>query len=300
LVGSFYLLVACLLWALDTLIRYPLVQKGLNPISIVAFEHLLLTLFFLPSLIKNWSQAFELKISDGISFFMIGVVGSAFATVAFTQAFSYLHPSLVILLQKFQPIVAVLLAFLILKEPIPKPFLFWGSVSLVGGILLSSEDLLKLYDLFKMFPQKLQSSAALQGYSLVGFSIIGWGASTVFGKKLQLSGFSPQSIMQGRFLLGFLALAPFWFFGVEFIFPDYWDYGRIFVMVLLSGLIAMYFYYKGLGKLSAKSVAIMEMFFPLFAVIVNWIILHHSLAPIQIVGAILLSLGALVIQLKKY
>jgi drug/metabolite transporter (DMT)-like permease len=298
--GSFYILMACLFWAVDTLIRYPLVERGLDAISIVCVEHVILTLLFLPRMIKNWSQVSELKISDMVSFIMIGAVGSGFATAAFTQAFAYLNPSLVILLQKFQPVVAVLLAALILKEPVPKAFLFWGMVCLIGGILVSAEDIVKIYRLMQIDSSKLFSSFAVQGYTLVGFSILGWGSATVFGKKLTLAGFTPVSIMQGRFLLGLLSLLPLTLMGGNWQFPETFDYARIAVMVMLSGALAMYFYYKGLLKVSAKMTAIMEMFFPFFAVIVNWIFLHKELSLAQTLGGGLLCLGAFIIQIKKF
>jgi hypothetical protein len=45
---------------------------------------------------------------------VIGGVGSAIATVAFTESFQFLNPSLVILLQKMQPVVAITLAAIVL------------------------------------------------------------------------------------------------------------------------------------------------------------------------------------------
>jgi drug/metabolite transporter (DMT)-like permease len=62
----------------------------------------------------------------------------------------------------------------------------------------------------------------------------------------------------------------------------------------------MWLYYQGLKKISAKSTAIAEMFFPFFAVIVNWIFLEKQLTEIQLIGGGILILGSLVIQLKKY
>jgi drug/metabolite transporter (DMT)-like permease len=42
------------------------------------------------------------------------------------------------------------------------------------------------------------------------------------------------------------------------------------------------------------------MFFPLCAVVVNWVFLGKQLSDIQLMGGVLLMLGALIIQLKKY
>jgi drug/metabolite transporter (DMT)-like permease len=71
-------------------------------------------------------------------------------------------------------------------------------------------------------------------------------------------------------------------------------------MVLLSGLLGMYFYYKGLKTLSARVCALAEMFFPLSAVTINWIFLDVKLTTVQLIGAGLLTLGSAVIQLKHY
>jgi drug/metabolite transporter (DMT)-like permease len=289
-----------MLWAIDTLIRYPLVEKGIDPTVIVFFEHAVLTMFFLPRLFSGLPRLGELKFADAFAFLVIGAGGSAMATVAFTGAFQYLNPSLVILLQKFQPVVAVILAFIVLKEPIPKPFVFWGFVCFLGALLISAPDIEKVWLLVRTEPERLASDAAVQGYTLVGFSVLGWGASTVFGKKLSLAGFDASALSAGRFFVGFVALAFVVSWGEKMILQDPTDYLRIGVMVLLSGLLAIWLYYRGLAKLPAKFTSIVEMFFPLCAVIVNWVFLHKQLSEVQIVGGVLLMLGALIIQLKKY
>jgi len=288
------------MWAIDTLIRYPLVGKGLDPIVVVFFEHVLLAAVFLPKLLSAIPRIGELKLSDAFSFIVVGVVGSALATVAFTGAFAYLNPSLVILLQKFQPVVAILLARLVLGEQVPRPFLLWASVCLVGGVLVSAPDLQQVWELLSQNPQNLASDRAVRGYTLVLISVVGWGATTVFGKKLSLAGFETTSLMAGRFGLGFVAMAFVVPWGREMIFADPMDYARIAAMVVISGLLAMAFYYQGMKRLPAKLCSILEMFFPLMAIGVNWFILGQQLLEVQLLGGGLLILGALVLQLKKY
>lgn len=50
--GFWPIIAAAFCWALDTLIRYPLIYSGIAAEYIVLMEHLLLTLFFLPVLPK--------------------------------------------------------------------------------------------------------------------------------------------------------------------------------------------------------------------------------------------------------
>ncbi|HXH30491.1 MAG TPA: DMT family transporter [Bacteriovoracaceae bacterium] len=298
--GIFLIILASLLWGMDTLIRYPLVESGINPVNIVFYEHVLLTLLFSLGLIPAIKRIGELKVAHLFSFFIIGGLGSAIGTVAFTESFRYLNPSLVILLQKLQPVVAIVLAAIVLKEQIEKKFIIWAGICLFGGLLVSSPDILRFYQLLQNDFGTISSDFAIHGYGLVAISIVCWGSTTVFGKYLSLAGYETKSIMGGRFLMGLIVLLPFIKWEKSLLLPTYEDYLRIFVMVLISGALAMWFYYQGLKRLPAKTTAIAEMFFPVFAIVVNWIFLGKGLTELQLVGSGILLIGSLVIQLKKY
>ena len=298
--GTFLVILACLFWGMDTLIRYPLVERGINPITIVFYEHCVLTLLFSLGLIPAIKRIGELKLADIFSFLIIGGVGSAIATVAFTQAFHYLNPSLVILLQKFQPIVVIFLSAIILKEQVQKEFIIWAVICMIGGLMISSPDIVRFYDLLRSDLSIVTSDGAIRGYGLVGVSVLGWGASTVFGKRLSMVGFDTKSIMAGRFLTGLLVLIPFVQWNQSLILPQGEDYLRILIMVLISGALAMWLYYQGLQRISAKSTAIAEMFFPFFAIILNWFFLGKQLNDWQLLGGGILIIGSLIIQIKKY
>lgn len=296
--GLGFVIAACTLWAFDTLIRYPLMAQGVSAINIVFYEHILLNLIFIIVFFKSIKSLIGLKISHYFYFFVVGGVGSALATLAFTRAFYFLNPSLVILLQKFQPVWAILLARIVLKEKTQKLFWFWAIVCLMGGLLISYEDLLQVF----ASDQQLNffSESAVLGYVLVLISTIGWGASTVFGKKLSLEGYSDEQIMGGRFSFGLICLAPFMLQDQTLFTHNIEVYSKLSLMVLISGLLAMYLYYQGLRKITARACSLAEMFFPFMAIIVNWLILGKTLSPIQMLGGVALLLGSLVIQIKRY
>jgi drug/metabolite transporter (DMT)-like permease len=298
--GTLLVIFACLLWGVDTLIRYPLVESGISPVTIVFYEHLLLTLIFTSWLIPAFRRLGELNVADIFSFLVIGGLGSAIGTVAFTESFHYLNPSLVILLQKLQPIVAISLAAIVLKEQIQKQFIIWAIICLIGGLLVSSPDIGRFYHLMVTNFGSVTSDVATRGYMLVGVSILCWGSTTVFGKRLTMLGYETKSIMGGRFLIGFLTLIPFVKWDRHLILPYGEDYIKIAVMVLISGALAMWFYYRGLKRINAKTAAIAEMFFPFFAIVVNWIFLGKQLTELQLLGGAILIFGSLVIQIKKY
>lgn len=301
MLGIVFVVIACVLWAVDTLIRYPLLFGGMSAERIVFTEHLFLTLIFIPAFIKNRSVIWQMKISSVFYFFFIGVLGSAIATLCFTKAFVLINPSLVILLQKLQPIVAISLASLLIGEKIHKPFMILAAIAILGAVLISSQDIFPGLAQFD-FKLAFLSEKAILGYILTLIAVASWGASTVFGKKLTAEGFNEIQIMGGRFSFGFIFLSAYILANRQYMNGSWqWlTWGKILVMVLLSGLLGMYFYYKGLKQISARVCAITEMFFPLSAVAINWIFLDAKLTTIQIIGALLLVISSTIIQIKRY
>lgn len=300
MLGIFLIILASALWAVDTLIRYPLIGEGISATSIVFYEHLILSLVFLTVFFKSIKGIFQARASHIGYFVIVGAVGSALATLAFTKAFVFLNPSLVILLQKFQPVVAIALASKVLGEKINKQFIGWAVVCLAGAFLISYEDILVLANSPRSLSNLFFHEGAAQGYALTIFSIVGWGAATVFGKKLSLAGYTNEQIMSGRFFTGLLALVPFAFFEPSLFQHQVETYGKISLMVFISGLLAMYIFYQGLRKVSARACSLAEMFFPFMAVLVNWLFLGAVLTPVQLLGGAILLLGSIVIQIKHY
>ena len=301
MLGILFVIVAGVLWAIDTIIRYPLLFSGVSAERIVFTEHLFLSIIFIPLLLKDAKKIGSIKLSTAFYFIIIGVCGSAIGTLTFTKAFMLINPSLVILLQKLQPVVAISLASVLLGEKIKKEFILWAAVALIGGLLISSPDIMP--GLMHLdFSMALLSQKAIWGYTLALIAVVSWGASTVGGKKLSGQGYDEIQIMGGRFVLGLVFMTFYLYYKFGGISLD-WNgatYGKILLMVLLSGIAGMYFYYKGLKLISARACALAEMFFPFSAVIINWVFLGAKLMPVQILGAALLVISSSVIQIKKY
>ena len=296
--GVLFIVLATIFWSLDTLIRYPLLFSGVQASQIVFIEHLILVLIFLIFIFIKKQKVDFLK-KHFFSFLIIGCCGSALGTLAFTQAFSIVNPSLVIVLQKLQPIIAIILARLVLNETIPKHFLKLGLLSIFGALLISWTDLINSINLFQN-SKNLMNQSQLFGYGLVVLSVVSWGASTVFGKKLDREKLSVEQIMFGRFFYGLIALVLLIFLSADQTWSlDFNHVSKIFLMVLLSGLIGMYFYYKGVQSLSARVVALAELFFPVSAILINWIFLNKPINTIQTVGALILLTSTTILQFNN-
>ena len=271
------------LWAVDAPIRKPLTEV-LPATSIVLSEHLFLALYSLPMVIAARRVFLQLRPSGWLALFVIAWGGSGLATVLFTEAFKIGNPTTVILLQKLQPLIAVLLAGLILKERLPR--LYWPcfAVALVGAYLVSFGR--QSLEPFWRLPQDRVLTAALA----VSAAAL-WGGSTVFGRYL-LHGISFPTLAAARFLfaLPFLAALA----AVQGVFTTTFEVGlaqepvRLFILALVPGLLAMLIYYLGLSRTRASYATLAELSYPAAAVIVNWFALDARVDAVQVLGFVLL------------
>lgn len=288
--GTLFIMVACFTWALDTLIRYPLLGAGYSTLQIVLFEHLTLVLVTSPLL---WRYRYAFRKMSVLSFgclFFIGGIGSAVGTLAFTQAFHYLNPTVVILLQKLQPIVAILLAYLLLKERIQGQFIQWASVILLGSFVMIWPDIRGLGDAQLYYSPNNMTILSGYGYTLI--AVLAWGTATVCGKYLSRQHVPANAIMSGRFLTGLVVLVPMAMMPSSTLMEmPVKDMSLVVTMALLSGLIGMCFYYHGLKTVPAQMATLAELSFPVFAAVINWFFLNMGLTGYQIIGGLMLLLG---------
>ena len=186
--GFLLVVAACFFWAVDTLIRYPLLERGIHPVTIVFYEHLFLCLCLVPLVVKSWRKIWHLNLGHMVSFVIIGAGGSGLANIFFTKALSLANPSAVMLLQKLQIVFSVLAARLILGESLKRGFLFWCALTTLGTLLVSYPELgppLREIPLFS-----LVSVPAVVGYACAVLAALCWGLGASFGRKLGLSGYT--------------------------------------------------------------------------------------------------------------
>ncbi|GEA49485.1 EamA family transporter [Vibrio inusitatus NBRC 102082] len=293
--GIVFIMIAAGLWAADTLFRYPLLETN-STLQIVFFEHIVLVVMIalLQVAVPRWRFAY-IK-GSLLSFILIGVLGSAIGTLAFTKAFTLMNPTIVILLQKLQPIVAISLSVLLLKEKLQKHFVLWASVSLIGSIVMIAPDIVELLSEGSVWHYDPKLIAILLGYGSALLAVLAWGASTVYGRKLTLMGYNTMQIMSGRFSLALVTLTIVMLcYGEHFTLSE-GSFDNLFYMVLLSGLLGMFIYYKGLERVPARYGTIAELFFPVSAVVINWVAFDATLTSQQIAGAVLLVGGALMMS----
>jgi drug/metabolite transporter (DMT)-like permease len=262
--GPILVFAAAMLWATDAPFRAHLTQE-LASNFIVFAEHGVDVLFALPILLLNWRDLKNLSWKEWLAVLTIGIFGSALASVAFTESFHYVNPSVSILLQKVQPLIAIVLAALFLGERLHKNFWLWTIIALFGAYLVSFPHLVpQVYAGETFNPNTIGALLALTAAAI-------WGASTVLGKYV-LRAAKFQTLTALRFVTAFIFLG--FLNAYQHTFPQFssvtpTDWLFIALIALCSGVFSLFLYYYGLQFTRASIATIAELGFPLAAVFVN-------------------------------
>ncbi|HIB78944.1 MAG: EamA family transporter [Candidatus Neomarinimicrobiota bacterium] len=282
---------AAFLWSFDGFIRQNLF--ALPSFLIVSLEHVIGAILFLPLLIRGWKEVSSLGQRGWISVLWISIFGGVLGTFFYTKALSYVNYidlSVVVLLQKLQPIFAIALAGVILKEKITKRFIILAFAAIVGGYLVTFGS-----SSINDWDDKTIIAALLA--LLAAFS---WGSSTVLGKhalnRLSFTTVTSLRLAITASVTAFVLLSTGQYDAINNMTLSHW--GFIVLIVLSTGSLALFFYYYGLNKLPASHATLYELFWPLSAVGLDWFIRGNILSLPQWVGAILL-LGAIIILTRE-
>ena len=282
---------AALLWSADGFLRQEL--YSISSFLVVTLEHAFGALLFLPFLIKTWPEIKKLGQRGWISVLWISICGGILGTYFYTKALSYvdyIDLSVVVLLQKLQPIFAISLAAIILKEKLTQRFIGLALLAMLGAYLVTFGTT-SIAD----WDDKTLIAALLA--TLAAFS---WGSSTVLGKHaLNRLPFTAVTALRLS-LTAVFALIIFTVtsdgFGTLDLTTHQWR--NLVIIVMSTGAVALFIYYFGLKHMQASHATVYELTWPLSAVFLDWIIRGHMLGFAQIIGAILL-LGSMILLTQE-
>ena len=282
---------AALLWSADAFLRQEL--YSISSFLVVTLEHGFGALLFLPFLIKTWPEIKKLDQRGWISILWISICGGILGTYFYTKALSYIDYidlSVVVLLQKLQPIFAISLAAIILKEKLTQRFIGLALLAMVGAYLVTFGTT-SIAD----WDDKTLIAALLA--TLAAFS---WGSSTVLGKhalnRLPLT--AVTALRLSLTAVGALIIFTVTSDGYGTLELTTHQWRNLVIIVMSTGAVALFIYYYGLKHMQASHATVYELTWPLSAVFLDWIIRGHILGFAQIIGAILL-LGSMILLTRE-
>jgi len=186
---------------------------------------------------------------------------------------------------KTQPLIAITLAWLFLKEPLAPRFWLWAALALGGAYLISFPNFMP-----QLYPGEAFNPNVI-GVLLALVAAFFWGASTVLGKfVLRTIDFKMMTALRFVGAFAFLLILN----AQQHSFPaagqfTWLDGLFILIIAIVSGVVSLFIYYKGLQTTQASVATLAELGFPMAAIFVNWLFIPNSaLVPMQFLGVAIL------------
>ncbi len=277
MIGALFICGAAVLWGFDGVVLTPRLYSLSVPL-VVFILHLLpftgMSILFGKEEIR---EAKKIPREDFIYFFLIALFGGSIGTLAIVKALflvNFKHLTVVTLLQKLQPVFAIILARVILKEKIGKNFLLWSSISLLAGYFLTFEF---------HIPEITDGGNMLKASLLSLLAAFSFGSGTVFGKKvLENSSFRTALYLRYGFTSIIMFLITIYTGSLGGISATTKTHWIIFAIIgLTSGSGAILLYYKGLNYIKANVATMCELCFPISSILFDYIFNGNILSPVQ-------------------
>ena len=280
IIGAISISFAATMWGLDGVVLTPRLYN-LDVGLVVFILHALPFLLMHSFLYKEYRHLKTFTRKDYLVILLIALFGGAIGTLSIVKALfliNFKELSIVVLLQKLQPVFAILLAAILLKEKVNKYFMLWASIALVGGYFLTFG--------FEKPDFTTGSKTAISALFalLAAFS---FGSSTVFSKMiLQKYTFKTATFYRYGFtsliMLIYILIA-----GKSFQFNQITSLNwLIFIVIAVTtGSGAIFLYYYGLNHVKATLAVMCELFFPISTIIFDYVFNGSRLSPVQWVSA---------------
>ena len=265
---------AAAMWGTDPILRKPL-SGSTTATTIVFGEHVVLVALTLPLLLPALRAVWEAGPRYIAASIAVGAGASAIATILFTEALFHGDFITPVVLQKIQPLVAVLGAAVILGER-PRPRFAWFLLPALLGFWLVNQ------------PHPLQPTAKglVPIIQAVAAAVL-WACGTVLGRYLSRE-LEFQHILSLRFFFGLIASAiALPVMGVK-AYAGAHDSLWIAYLAIVTGLVSLAFYYYGLKKTPAVLSSLAELTYPAIAVIAGIYAYNSHLRWSQWVGVFMI------------
>ena len=293
-IGATAIILAAIMWGFDGVVLTPRLYN-LNVGFVVFMLHFVPFVLMNTFLFKEYKKLKKFTKADFLLLGGIAFFGGALGTLAIVNALFLVrfdHLSVIVLLQKLQPIFAIILAAIFLKEKIKRRFIFWGLLAIIASYFLT-------FGLHK--PNMGEDWPLIQAALWALVAAFSFGSATVLGKKAltrlpyyttNFFRFGFTSLFMLIYILIIGQLCEF-----QNVTPENWMFFLIIAITTGSG--AIFLFYYGLNKVTAIVSTICELFFPISAIFFDYIINKHVLSPIQWISALIMILAIVEISYKR-
>ncbi len=284
--GAIAIAFAAALWGVDGVLLRPTLYH-LDVAVVVFLEHAIAFCYMAFLLVIERDELRKLKPRDWGSFAWVGLFGGAIGTMAITSALffvDFIQLSAVIILQKMQPVFAIALAALVLREKPKKNFFLWAAVALMGSYFVTFGFEQPVFSA----ENKMLVAAALSLLAAFAF-----GSSTTFSKRaIQKVNFRVGTYLRfgiTTLIMFLIIISTGRISNITAVAPA--NYLTLLLIAFSTGGVAIFIYYYGLKRVSASKSTIYELTFPATAIVLEFIIRGKTLSIGQWLGTAILLLA---------
>ena len=272
------------------------IAKGLMPDHLLPMQIIFLRV--LGALIIGWLIQFiikELRVlrierSDYPRLILCGLLGVAINQMSFFTGLNLTTPVDAAIINSANPILVLVFAALILKDPIGK--------SRLAGILLGAAGALMLI----LFGNPLSLGGGhLVGNMFIVVNTAAWGLYLVIAKPLMVK-YNPFLMMRWMFLFGFIGVFPFSIkqaLEIDFSSFDAYTWFSILYIIIGTTFMAYFFITYSLKRLSASVVAYYTYIQPVIVAAIGIMLYAERISWIKIISALLVFAGIYFVTKKK-
>lgn len=294
IIGTIAISFSAMLWGLDGVVLTPRLYN-LDVFYVVFVLHaipfIIMNFFFS----KEYSKIKLFNRSDYTTLLLISVFGGAIGTIAIVKALflvNFEQLTVVILLQKLQPVFAISLAAILLKEKLKKNFLLWAGLAIISGYFMTFG--------FKL-PDFNSGGNTIYASLLALLAAFSFGSSTVFSKKILLK-YDFKTATFYRY--GITSLFMFIIVIIGGKLPQFyqtttenWIYFSLIAITTGSG--AIFLFYYGLTRVKAIISTICELLFPITAIILDYFVNGTILSTVQWISATVMISSIIILNARN-
>ena len=281
--GALAVSLASILWGFDGVVLTPRLYN-LDIGYVVFMLHLIPFIIMSVAFKSQFSKFAYFTRSDLLIFLLISLSGGVIGTFAIVKALflvEFRDLTIVVLLQKLQPVFAISLAAIMLKERLKRNFLVWASVAILASYFLTFGF---------AFPNFKTESNMVYAAMYALLAAASFGSATVLGKKiLEKYDFKTTTFYRYAFTTVIMLLYVVISGEIMQLFETTTNNWIIFsVIAVTTGSGAILLYYYGLKKVKAIVAAICELFFPFSAIFFDYVVNDNTLSVVQWLSAAIL------------
>ena len=273
-------LLASVLWGvgyfLDKILLQDISAVYLNLISAPVVSLFLLFVYRI-----NIFDVFNVYRKNFVGLTALAFLGTTMGGILMLLGIEHMDLGVATVLEKVQPIFALLLAWLILKEKYSKKTLAYAALCITSSYFVVAKD----FDEFSLGSEDTIGVICIVGAALA------WATAAIIGKKLIQNDIPGHYIVFIRFTVGGICMCPLLLIPLDVVqrfSPNFTNISIAIFSAMFLTATGYLLYYKSLKYIPAALISLLELVTPLSSLSLGYIFLNEKYTQTQSVATVVL------------